>query len=76
MPNLTIKNVPEALVAQLRKRAQEHHRSLQGELMAILGEAVRPKTMSVDEVYERVKELGIQTKSESVVMVREDQDAQ
>jgi plasmid stability protein len=75
MTNLSIKNVPEELVTRLRERAQEHHRSLQGELMAILEDAVRPKAMTIDEVYERVKKLGIQTDSESAAMVREDRDA-
>lgn len=43
MPNLSIKNVPEALAERLRQRAALNHRSLQGELMAIIeqaGEAV------------------------------------
>ena len=34
--NLSVKNVPEALAAKLRERAERNHRSLQGELMAIL----------------------------------------
>ena len=34
--NLSVKNVPEALAAKLRDRAERNHRSLQGELMAIL----------------------------------------
>ena len=37
---LTIKQVPERLAAKLRERAAASHRSLQGELMAILEEAV------------------------------------
>jgi plasmid stability protein len=40
MPNLSIKNVPESLLEQLRERASRHHRSLQGELMALLSAAV------------------------------------
>ena len=36
MPNLSIKNVPEHVVEKLRQRASDHHRSLQGELMAIV----------------------------------------
>lgn len=40
MPNLSIKSVPEALAEQLRQRAARSHRSLQGELMAILEAAV------------------------------------
>jgi plasmid stability protein len=34
--NLSVKNVPEDLAAKLRGRAERNHRSLQGELMAIL----------------------------------------
>jgi plasmid stability protein len=34
--HLSIKNVPDALAARLRERAERNHRSLQGELMAIL----------------------------------------
>lgn len=33
MPNLSIKNVPEDVVARLRARAHANHRSLQGELL-------------------------------------------
>lgn len=38
--NLSVKNVPEALATKLRARAERNHRSLQGELMVILEEAV------------------------------------
>ena len=37
--NLSIKNVPEPMAAKLRERAERNHRSLQGELMAILESA-------------------------------------
>ncbi|THF65054.1 FitA-like ribbon-helix-helix domain-containing protein [Pseudothauera rhizosphaerae] len=40
MPHLSIKNVPEALAERLRLRAALNHRSLQGELMAIIEQAV------------------------------------
>ena len=39
MPNLSIKNVPEAVVEKLRARAAANHRSLQGELMALVCDA-------------------------------------
>lgn len=42
MPNLSIKDVPEELAEALRQRAVRNHRSLQGELMAIIQEAVQP----------------------------------
>ncbi len=40
MSNLSIKDVPEAWAENLRQRAARNHRSLQGELMAIIEKAV------------------------------------
>ena len=40
MPNLSIKDVPEAWAEALRQRAAANHRSLQGELMALIEQAV------------------------------------
>jgi len=39
MANLSIKDVPESLAEALRQRAARNHRSLQGELMAIIERA-------------------------------------
>jgi plasmid stability protein len=41
--NLSIKNVPDETAEELRKWVARNHRSLQGELMAILEEAVGKK---------------------------------
>ncbi len=41
MTNLSIKNVPESLLARLRSQGRQHHSSLQGELPAILEKAVK-----------------------------------
>ena len=47
--NLSIKNVPEAMAAKLRERAARNHRSLQGELMAILeNAAIEPNVSHAD----------------------------
>src|SRR5262245_40642388 len=46
MPNLSIKNVPEEMLHELRERAARHHRSLQGELMALLAAALAAPTAS------------------------------
>lgn len=73
--NLSIKNVPEELAQRLRERARRHHRSLQGELMAIIEEEMIPRRVTVDQVYQRVQELGLKTGSETAGMVREDRDA-
>ncbi len=73
--NLSIKNVPQELAAQLRERAKCHHRSLQGELLAILEECVVPQRLTIEEAYRQVRELGLRTGGEGVRMVREDRDA-
>lgn len=47
---LTIKQVPERLAKKLRARAAASHRSLQGELMSILHEAIdEPPAVSEPE---------------------------
>ena len=40
MANLSVKDVPDDLAERLRQRAARNHRSLQGELMAIIEQAV------------------------------------
>ena len=40
MSSLTIRNIPDQLHQKLKIRAQQHHRSLNGEVLAILDEAI------------------------------------
>ncbi len=70
---LSVKNVPEKLAERLRQRAARNHRSLQGELMAILEDAARPG-LNVDELAERVKALGLKTPADSVDIIRATRD--
>jgi hypothetical protein len=50
MPNLSIKDVPEDIAEALRQRAASNHRSLQGELMAIVtAAAAQPPQAGVPE---------------------------
>ena len=70
---LSIKNVPEKLAERLRQRAARNHRSLQGELMAILENAGRPPR-SIDELAEEVKALGLKTPADSVEIIRATRD--
>ena len=73
---LSIKNAPDDVVHLLKQRAKRHHRSLQGELLAIIEEAVRsPRMMTPREVLAEVRRLGIDTPSESAAIVRRDRDA-
>jgi len=74
--NLSIKNVPDEVAERLRERARRAHRSLQGELMVILEEAVREgRTMSPAEVLGAVRELGLSTGSDAEAAVRAARDA-
>ena len=73
--NLSIKRVPEDVVERLRERARLNHRSLQGELMSILEESVRPSTLNANDLREYVVRLGLQTDDDATEMVREDRDA-
>ena len=75
MSSLTVKNVPEEMLVLLRERAKRHHRSLQGELMLILEEAITPTKLSLDQVQRRIDELGISTGDDSTRWVRELRDA-
>lgn len=73
--NLSIKNTPEDLVQKLRARAERHHRSLQGELMAIIEAAVAHEPeQSVFGVLSEIRTMGIVTPSEATVTVRHDRD--
>jgi len=49
MANLSIKDVPDALAERLRQRALRNHRSLQGELMAIVEAAAFAGSRSAPE---------------------------
>lgn len=74
--NLSIKNVPDELAAQIKARAARNHRSLQGELMAIL-ESVAQETplLTLDEIWKQGKQLALSTPSDSAEMIREMRDA-
>ena len=71
--NLSIKNVPEETVEQLRERAKRNHRSLQGEVITILEAAVTPR-LTVAEVRDYSRRTGLAT-DDSTHIVRESRDA-
>lgn len=73
--NFSIKNVPDDLAERIRERARRHNRSLQGELMTILEEAVEPRPLTVAEAYRRVKSLNLKTRDEATGWIREERDA-
>lgn len=73
--NLSIKNAPDDVVYRLRRRAERNRRSLQGELLVILEEAVRPeRSTSPGEVLAEVRRLGLSTSADAADIVRADRD--
>jgi antitoxin FitA len=73
--NLSIKNAPEYIVQRLRERAARHHRSLQGELMAIIEAAVEEtRPASPTDILAEVRRLGLRTPNEASAIVRADRD--
>ena len=73
--NLSIKNVPNEIAEKLRDRAKKAHRSLQGELMVILEQAVQEeKPISLGMVRDRARAYRIRTADESAKIIRDDRD--
>ena len=73
--NFSIKNVPDKVVERLRERAARRHRSLQGELLAIIEEAVRAEQeLSPSELLAEVRNFGLRTTAESAAIIRADRD--
>ncbi len=73
--NLSIKNAPDRVVQRLRERAERHHRSLQGELLAIIEAAVQEdQPTSPAEVLAEIRKLGLHTPSEAAALIRANRD--
>lgn len=70
--NLSIKNAPESVVERLRQRAERNHRSLQGELLAIIEDAARAEGPRA--VFEEIRASGLRTPGDSVDIIRADRD--
>ena len=62
--NLTIRNVPDSLARKLKTRAERNHRSLQGEMMAILEQASVANTAEQPLKPYRASVTGSQAKTE------------
>lgn len=72
--NLSVKDVPDDLADALRARARANHRSLQGELMAMIEAHVGARPFGARRLLEDVRALRLTTPRESATMVREDRD--
>ncbi len=73
--NLSIKNAPDHVVQRLRRRAERHRRSLQGELLAIIEAAAQEEPPATPaDVLAEVRRLELQTPSEAAALIRADRD--
>jgi plasmid stability protein len=72
--NLSVKSVPEDLAEALRARARANHRSLQGELMAMIEAHVGARPFQARRLHLDVRALDLSTPRESARMVRTDRD--
>ena len=73
--NLSIKNVPDDMVARLRERAELNHRSLQGELLFILETALAlGRQKDVSEIVAEVRRLGFKPTGDVTAIIRADRD--
>lgn len=73
--NLSIKNAPDDLVALLKVRAKHNHRSLQGELLAIIEDAVQKRErLTPLQLLAEVRKLNLNMPDEAAGIVRKMRD--
>lgn len=73
---LSIKNAPDEIVARLKARAARNHRSLQGELMAIMEQAAaEPPLPDLAALREQARALGFVGPDDSTALIRAARDA-
>lgn len=74
--DFSIKQVPDEVADRLRERARRHHRSLQGELRAILEQAADAATpLTVADVVSWTARVGLSTPGDGTETVRAMRDA-
>ena len=75
---LSIKNAPPEVVRRLKERAARHHRSLQGELMAIVEAAAREEEaglLTPDAVLAQARSSRVSSTGKSADLVRRMREA-
>lgn len=60
--NFTLKNIPDDIYEKLKVRAERNRRSINGEIIAILGETVMARRRSAAEILARADELRSHTR--------------
>jgi plasmid stability protein len=78
MAQILVRGLDDALVARLKERARENHRSLQGEVKAILEEAgtqaTRAEAVAIVDKWQSYWKAKGKTFSDSAELIREDRD--
>ncbi len=59
---ITVKNIPADLYAQIKESAARHHRSINGEIIAIIEKALVPQKASPDDLLVAARALREKTK--------------
>jgi antitoxin FitA len=70
---LSIKNAPASVVQRLKQRAARHHRSLQGELLALVEAVAREEEAGLigpAELLAAARAAGVASRGRSVSLVR------
>ena len=62
MPSITVKNIPEPIYQQLKKRAKAQHRSINSEIIACLEQSTLPHRPSPEEFLRQARKMRQQAK--------------
>ena len=57
MPAITVKNVPGALYQDIKRSAEQHHRSMNGEIIACLERALHSHASDAEAIIERARNV-------------------
>ena len=66
MPALTIKNIPINLYNELKHIAEQHHRSINSEVIVCLKERLFPQKISIENRLSDIQRLRAQITAESI----------
>jgi antitoxin FitA len=79
MAQILVRDLDEAVVVRLKERARDNHRSLQGEVKAILeeaaGQATNAEVEAILDRWQRYWEQKGKIFSDSAELIREDRDS-
>ena len=57
MVTITIKNIPEEIYERIKTQAKVNHRSINGEILSILEQAISIPPINVEETLKRAKKV-------------------